>query len=241
VLREEQIEHYYREGYVLVPGLVPAETAEAVFRAAHDRFEGLTEGGKGWRARVFDHAHPEADAEVHRLLWDPAVYGAAGHLLGTEPRVFWGMLAVVPADGGDGMPWHQDNQYTHLLGGALNVFLALCEIPPERANLWVAPRSHLSGRQPSKDSDLYGRWHRQAVVEPQNGVCLPTLRPGDACIFDRYTYHRSLKNETAEHRYAYAAQYHSDHARRADDGRKDPTMVRARDLAARMAGAPRPW
>jgi ectoine hydroxylase-related dioxygenase (phytanoyl-CoA dioxygenase family) len=33
------------------------------------------------------------------------------------------------------------------------------------------------------------------------------MEPGDTCIFDRNLLHRSLKNFTDEHRYAYAAQF----------------------------------
>ena len=100
--------------------------------------------------------------------------------------------------------------------------------------MWIAPRSHLLGRQPARASDLYAGAHRQAVVEPENGICLPALQPGDACIFDRCAYHRSLKNETGMHRYAYAAQYQADNARIASTGKKDTLRMRARDLPQQL-------
>jgi hypothetical protein len=70
----------------------------------------------------------------------------------------------------------------------------------------------------------------------------PICRPGIACIFDRCTYHRSLKYETGEHRYAYAAQYQVDNARIASTGKKDPLRMRARDLpnTLRTAAEPSP-
>src|SRR5437773_1566786 len=117
-LMEEQIEHYYREGYVLVPGLVPQASIQAVLNATPREVR-----GDGWQARVFAHTDPDKDAEIHRLLVEPSVVAAVESIFAASSRVFYGMLAVVPARGGTGLPWHQDNQYTHLLGGALNVFI----------------------------------------------------------------------------------------------------------------------
>ena len=54
-------------------------------------------------------------------------------IFGNKPNVFYGMLAVVKARGGSGLPWHQDNQYTLVLGGAINIFAALCDITPDKA------------------------------------------------------------------------------------------------------------
>jgi ectoine hydroxylase-related dioxygenase (phytanoyl-CoA dioxygenase family) len=227
-LREEQIEHYYREGYVLVPRLVPQTSIQAVLDAAPREVR-----GDGWQARVFVHADPDKDTTIHRLLIEPNIVAAVESIFAAPSRVFYGMLAVVPARGGTGLPWHQDNQYTHLLGGALNVFIALSEITPNKAVLWVAPRSHLLGRLPARGSDLYGGSHREAITAPENGMPLPTLQPGDVCIFDRYLLHRSLQNETDEDRYAYAAQYQSENTRIADTGKKDPMRMLTRDLRQR--------
>ena len=66
---------------------------------------------------------------------------------------------------------------------------------------------------------------------------LPTLKKGSACIFDRSTLHHSKRNDTGEHRFAYAAQYSEDKARAAYlDGKKDPKRMLATDLAARWKG-----
>ena len=238
MLAQEQIEEYWREGYLVVPALVDAATVETVLEAARGYGDPVDRGG--WSARIFDHKEPAKDSQMHQILWDPVLVDTVAQILESEPRIWYGMLAVVPANGGDGLPWHQDNQYTQILGGALNVFVALTEVTPERANLWVAPRSHRMGTQPARGSDLYAGAHRQAVVEPENGICLPTLQPGDACIFDRCTYHRSLKNETGRHRYAYAAQYQADNARIASTGKKDPLRMRARDLPHMLRTAAQP-
>lgn len=225
-LTEEQIEHFYREGYVVADGLVPEAAIDAVLAVAQQK----PADGSTWRPTTFDHANPCNEKELHALLTEPHVVGAARDIFESEPRVYYGMLAIVPAHGGNGLPWHQDNQYTHILFQALNVFIALCDITPDKAGLWIAPRSHRGGVQPSKANDSTAPGHREAVVEPENGMPLPAVKKGDVIIFDRSTYHRSLKNETGEPRYAYAAQYQSDIARAAETGKKDPTRMRAVDL-----------
>jgi len=223
-LTEEQLEHFYREGYVVVPGLVPPDVVRAVLAASP------TVDESDWTARIFDQANPNADAGIHRLLTEPGVVEAVTDIFTLPPRVFYGMLAVVPAHGGNGLPWHQDNQYSQVLPQALNTFIALSDITPDKAILWVAPRSHLSGVIASKDSELYGGGHREAAISPENGVPLPTMKAGDACIFDRSTLHRSLKNETGEPRYAYAAQYTPPDARGAETGKRITSMPLVADL-----------
>jgi ectoine hydroxylase-related dioxygenase (phytanoyl-CoA dioxygenase family) len=226
ILTEEQIEHFFREGYVLAPGLVSPQDAEAVLAAGRDRV-GESER---WQATIFNHDAPETDPEIHRLLAHPRVVEAARQCLGSPPRVWYGMLAVVRAHGGDGLPWHQDNQYTHLLGGAMNIFIALTPVREENGGLWIAPRSHWLGTQPSRRNADTAPGHREALVTPEGGFALPPMAPGDACLFDRCTYHRSGKNATGEHRFAYAAQYQAEHTRPALTGKRDPKRLLATDL-----------
>jgi hypothetical protein len=228
-LNEVQIQHYFREGYVLVPGLVPMRTIRAVMTHATTR----RKDGDFWQATSLDFDHPEVDGPIHRMVCEQRVVAAAQQLLGSPPRAWWGMLAIVPPRGGRGLPWHQDNQYTHILGGALNVFIALADIEPEMATLWVAPRSHLAGVRPARPSEAH-HGHRESLETPENALRLPPLKAGDTCIFDRNTLHRSLTNESDRPRYAYAAQYMSDHARDAATGKRHDNRPRAADLRKKM-------
>jgi hypothetical protein len=227
VLNESQIEHYFREGYIVARGLIPQKTVDQVLSKASSHVKAsmsdhLQQGGTvdGWQPVIFNQEDPDSnDLQLHQFLWQPQVVEAATQLLGTPPRLYWGMLATVPPHGGNGLPWHQDAQYIHLLGNALNIFIAMVRIAPEAANLWIAPRSHTRGVQPSENNTTTAPGHHQAVIEPDNGFCLPTLEPGDACIFDRLTYHRSQPNTTNQPRYAYSCQYAAMNAREAATGK----------------------
>lgn len=224
-MTEDQIQEFYREGYIVLPDLVRSDTIDEVFAASPSKYE----KGGNWSPRVFNHDDPTADWAIHQLIIEPSVVDAVEAIFESPARVYYGMLAVVPSGKGRGLPWHQDNMYSIVAGRALNVFMALCEIPQEKAGLWVAPRSHWLGLWPNHRAEEFGG-HREADVEPENGIQLPSMRRGDVCIFDRFMLHRSLANETNEDRYAYAAQYQEDKARVQDTGMKDPRKMRVAEL-----------
>jgi ectoine hydroxylase-related dioxygenase (phytanoyl-CoA dioxygenase family) len=221
-LAEEQIETFFREGYIVARALVPEP---AVDRALEEAKKVAPNPDGSWTPRAFEHKNPTKDAAQHRLLIEPRVIGAVEQIFEAPARITWGMVAIVSAKGGKGLAWHQDNQYLHLLGRAVNCFMALCNITPDKAILWVAPRSHLMGVQ--KGEYINGHFH---TPDPEGGIALPALNKGDVCIFDRSTLHRSLRNETSEHRYAYAAQYHEAKAREAKSGKIDPMYPLAAEL-----------
>lgn len=234
VFTQAQIEQYYCDGYLVARGLVdPAVCQEVIDQA------GAPEAGsRDWVPRCFKPAEPQADAPLHRMLVQPRVMAAAEDLLEHEVRVYFGMLAVVRANGGEGLPWHQDNMYNTVLGRALNIFIALSRITPDMATLWVAPKSHLKGVRESQEKQGANAGHRQLVGEPEDAVQMPLLEPGDACVFDRNTLHRSLTNATGQDRYAYAAQFCEAKGRNARDGRYYSDKPLVRDLAALYLAAP---
>ena len=232
ILTPDQVDHYWRHGYVLVRGLVPREVTQRVVAAAERKAasnpERLTTSE--WLPTILDFADPDAEPAIHEAFVTPRVMDAVEQLFEGPARSYYGMLATVNPHGGRGLQWHQDNQYNVVLGHALNTFIAISEITSERCNLWVSPGSHLWGVQPHIGPEV---GHKQAA-DPGNGICLPTLAPGDACIFHRNTLHRSLTNTTDQVRHAYAAQYSEAKARA--NGIHDfqpPKKPLVRDLAAR--------
>jgi ectoine hydroxylase-related dioxygenase (phytanoyl-CoA dioxygenase family) len=221
-LSENQITEFYREGYIIAEQLVPHEAIDKILAEA---CKIPIQVGGHWTPKVFNHDDPSVDAALHHLLVEPAIVAATEQLFEAPARVLYGMLAVVPAKGGKGLEWHQDNMYEVVLGRALNCFIALCDITPDKAILWVAPKSHLKGIQESEIVD----GHRKGL-EPKNGMPLPGMKKGDVCIFDRTTLHHSKKNLTDEHRYAYAAQYHEEKARFGITGERDFRKMLVSDL-----------
>jgi ectoine hydroxylase-related dioxygenase (phytanoyl-CoA dioxygenase family) len=227
-LTETQIEEYYREGFLVVENLIDPKKIDRIMEEAVQ----VPIDARGiWTPKAFDHDNPKVDAKLHQLLVDETLTSAVGQIFDAPVRVDFGMLAIVSASGGKGLPWHQDGMYGQILGRALNSFIALCDITPDKAILWVAPRTHLNGVLPNKDA---AHGHHEGA-EPANGMPLPILRKGSVCIFDRNTMHHSKTNETNEHRYAYAAQYREEKARNTD-GKRDPRKMLVTELRETWKG-----
>ena len=227
-LSEEQIEHYFREGYVIVRGLVPPRRLSPVSEKAL----ALVEDEASFQPHIFDLEKPEAnDPVLHAPFLDEAVIEVVEQIFSGPALAYYGFLSILPAKTGKGLPWHQDNQYTQFHGLALNAFIAIDRVEPEMGQLWVVPRSHTRGTMPAVDADAEtGTHHRTIDFEPSDGLCLPTFEAGDTVIFDRNTLHRSLRNNTDLPRICYAAQFVAEHARCTEDGKRSATAFAPRQV-----------
>ncbi|WP_188989486.1 phytanoyl-CoA dioxygenase family protein [Paenibacillus nasutitermitis] len=213
-LTEEMIEQFYREGYFYAPGFLTRETVDAI-NEENVEFANAKGDGK-WRSKGITNI-AEAKAEYPKttdFLTDPHIVRIFERIVGEQVKIWMGMYAVV-APQGNGLEWHQDNQYTHILGHMFNGFIALDEITQENAGLWLAPGSHLNGRQPNLNGD--GE-HRRAA-DPENGTPCDPMKPGDAVFFHRETLHHSKKNHTDKPRRAFAFQVAAASCRLAKTGK----------------------
>lgn len=216
VLTEQMIEEFYREGFFYAPGFITPETVERINKE-NAEFANKSGGGE-WKSNGFIHFDKSAAQfpETAALLASKALIEVYEKILGDEVRLWMGMYAVVPPHG-EGLAWHQDNMYTHILGHMLNGFIALDSISQENAGLWLAPRSHRLGRQ--QNLNEAGAEHRRAA-DPENGMPCNPMAPGDAVIFHRETLHHSKTNHTDKPRRAYAFQVASNVCRYAETGKQ---------------------
>ncbi|RKN84367.1 phytanoyl-CoA dioxygenase family protein [Paenibacillus ginsengarvi] len=215
VLTEDMIEQFYREGFFYAPGFITKETVDRI-NAEQAEFANKAEGGE-WKSNAFVHFDKSAAQfpETASMLSSSTLIDVYERVLGDQVRLWMGMYAVVPPHG-EGLAWHQDNMYTHILGHMLNGFIALDTITQENAGLWLAPRSHRLGRQ--ADLNESGSKHRRAA-DPENGMPCNPMAPGDAVIFHRETLHHSKTNHTDKPRRAYAFQVSSAVCRYAETGK----------------------
>ena len=163
-LTESDAEAFYREGYFLARGFLSRESVDAINCSYEEKVEEVR-GEKDWQGLpISDSAQAELSCERISRCMDELLGG---------PTQFWhGMYAVV-LPGGRGLDWHQDNQYTHILGHMCNAFVALDHITADNAGLWIAPRSHLLGRQPNLNKE---EGHKRAP-EPDNAMPAPPMEP----------------------------------------------------------------
>ncbi|RAP75950.1 phytanoyl-CoA dioxygenase family protein [Paenibacillus montanisoli] len=213
-LTQEMVEQFYREGYFYAPGFLTIETVEAI-NSEHAEFANR-KGTGSWQSQNIINLEQAKPTFPHTVdfLTDPGVVAILEQLLGDKVRIWMGMYAVVEPHG-NGLEWHQDNQYTHILGHMLNGFIALDPISQDNAGLWIAPGSHRLGRQPNLNPE---GGHKRAA-EPENGMPCKPMAPGDAVFFHRETLHHSKRNHTDKPRRAYAFQAAAANCRYAATGK----------------------
>jgi ectoine hydroxylase-related dioxygenase (phytanoyl-CoA dioxygenase family) len=214
-LTEEMVEDFYREGFFYAPGFITKETVDKI-NMENAEFANRQSSDGQWKSNGITNLDKSKDPfpETVNFLTSRRIVECFETILGDDVKLWMGMYAVVPPRG-EGLAWHQDNMYTHILGHMLNGFIALDTITQENAGLWLAPRSHRLGRQANLNEP--GK-HRRAA-EPENGIPCKPMQPGDAVIFHRETLHHSKTNHTDKPRRAYAFQVASAVCRYAETGK----------------------
>ena len=205
-ISETDVQAFYREGYFVARNFLSPQSVERINASYEEQIKTL-EGKTNWNALPFS---KEAQAE----LAQERIKQCMENVLGGPTQLWLGMFAVV-MPGGRGLQWHQDNQYTHILGHMCNAFVALDRITTENAGLWIAPRSHLLGRLPNLNKE--GEQHKRAP-EPDNAMPAPDMEAGDALIFHREFLHHSKENKTDRPRRAFAFQVSNRNCRFAKTG-----------------------
>ncbi|TVY07799.1 phytanoyl-CoA dioxygenase family protein [Paenibacillus cremeus] len=215
VLTEDMVEQFYREGYFYAPGFLTKDQVDQINQENTEFANRHSEDGQ-WKSNAIIHFDKSRESfpQTVSFLTSKRIIECFEQILGGDVKLWMGMYAVVPPHG-EGLAWHQDNMYTHILGHMLNGFIALDTITQENAGLWLAPRSHRLGRQANLNEP--GK-HRRAA-EPDNGIPCQPMAPGDAVIFHRETLHHSKTNHTNLPRRAYAFQVASAVCRYAETGK----------------------
>lgn len=209
-LDPREIRFYREEGYLIIPGLFSAETAESLRTEILENLRILTDMGAG-NGKLIQSAQYLKGSKLDAYVNSPSLAHLASQLLGADAKLYLPFTAVKRAKGGGAFHLHQDGQYTRIDGGGLNIWAAMVPMSPENGALLMAPRTHKLGILAAHQSPD-GDGHRETDVEPE--LLYPIrLNPGDAVIFGRLTIHGSGKNHTDVDRVAYAVQFHHPDAR----------------------------
>ena len=213
-LGEEQVRHYDRHGYVVVPDLVPPDLLAEV-TAAIDPFDAKTEAFlrsvEGERLFIAEagaitfSVHLAARSPVlRRLVTDAALTGIAADLIGPDVRLYWDQAVYKKPEKPRRFPWHQDNGYAYVEPQQyLTIWLALTDATTDNGCPWVVPGLHRRGTL------------EHHYVEPLGWECLDGRRDsvaapvaaGGAVVFSSLTPHLTGPNLSAEVRKAYIVQY----------------------------------
>ena len=210
-LRQDQIDHFTENGFVVVPGAfddsaiarIGAWTDELASRPEESGKHwvywerSLVEPGKRIVNRIENISRNHADFEELTQV----LKHSAGQLLGEEAVLFKEKINF-KMPGSDGFKPHQDSQagWDAYANAFVNVMVSIEAADAENGCLQVAPEHHRRGIirawEPLTDEDLAG----------MEFVLCPT-RPGDLVFFDSFIPHGSEPNLSRRVRRLYFATY----------------------------------
>jgi hypothetical protein len=169
VLDQTHRARYFEQGFLWLPGYLPADRLErvrAVTAAQIERSRSETESGEAFDLGPgHGPRHPnvrriravvDRDPFYWELACDPLLTDLAADLVGPDVKFHSGKLNCKSAGAGDAVKWHQDIQaWPHTCFSVLTLGIYLEDIGPEQGPLAVLPGSH---RGPLFDQRHDGRW-----------------------------------------------------------------------------------
>ena len=227
-LSREQIDHYWREGYVIAPNVLEKPEIERYLlraqeiahgdipSAAKNRLVKDIHFAKGkfplpedpehalWKIMNPDRFDPVM-AECLRL---PRVLDAAESLIGKDLMAFLLMFIYKPPGIEQSVhPFHQDAAYFMFQPQrkCLGVWIPLDPVSEENGSLSIIPRSHeLDLRKHRvKEGINFGALAAEGIEDNpdyhEKAITL-SMHPGDCLLFNTRLLHRSGGNRTARHR-----------------------------------------
>jgi phytanoyl-CoA hydroxylase len=218
-LTESEVEHFHREGWVVLENLIDPETVATV-RAELDAIEAevddllkslpdermfIAESG----AITFSPHAVKQSAAAKAVSRHPAIADVCHDLIGPDVRLYWDQLVYKKPEKPREFPWHQDNGYTYVEPQQyLTVWLSLTDATIESGCPWVVPGLHTSGTLTHEYVDPLG--HRCFATHP-DAIPAP-VGPGGAVVFSSLTPHMTGPNTTDAVRKTYILQYAPDGA-----------------------------
>jgi ectoine hydroxylase-related dioxygenase (phytanoyl-CoA dioxygenase family) len=213
-LAPDQLEHFEREGYLIVRGLYSsaeaAQIREAFMDAARDGpVPGLSDTPKSadpndplaFYPRMMN-PHRHAERAVGRValefLLAKRLEPILRTLLGEEPLGAQTMFYFKPP-GARGQELHQDNFYLRVKPGTcLAAWLAVDDVDEENGGMKVVPGTHRDDIVCPEDADASVSFTREYVPVPSGKTAVhANMRAGDVLFFGGSLIHGSTPNTSA--------------------------------------------
>ena len=227
-LTQDQIDHYWREGYVVLPPVLERHEIERFLGRARDVVHGDVPPEaanrivkdisfvKGHLPMPEDPEHavwkilnPDRfDATFRECLSLPKVLDAVESLIGEDLMAFLLMFIYKPPGVPQSVhPFHQDAVYFMFepQDSCLGVWIPLDPVDEKNGTLEVVPRSHTEGvkEHGAREGINFGAFAAEGVEGEEDvhrrSIALE-MRLGECLLFNTRLYHRSGGNETDRHR-----------------------------------------
>lgn len=199
-----QVEHFRREGYLHLKGLLGAEEAARYRAEVHHLLQRQGQTDATWASQrgqgtVLEHSHDvhfRSAAFLH-LMMDARVTGLATSLIGPNVQLHHNKAFVKPPSRGSAFPMHQDYPYfPHRDHSMIAVIFHFDDAPEDRGCLRVFPGSHKLG-----PLDSIGEDHHlpTELFPPSSALPLPA-KAGDVIAINYLLVHGSGVNQSGDPR-----------------------------------------
>jgi ectoine hydroxylase len=216
MLRDDQVEQYEADGYLVLPGLVGGAWIRRLVEVTDSFVEQSRKADPGdWRfALEPDHTPEEprlrrltSPTDLHETYWEFAsesvIVDAVCALVGPDVKFHHSKLNFKEAHGGEEVKWHQDISFwPHTNYSPLTVGVFLDDVEAGMGEVGFVPGSHAGELFDQYDGD---RW-RGAIADvdvPRVGIeaaVFPTGPAGTVTVHNCRTIHGSRVNESDRRR-----------------------------------------
>ena len=222
--RNDRLDEYQRNGFVLAKGMFDAEEIGLLRRAAKqdrelDQHSFGRGDGEGGIVRLSLWNHP-GDTIYGMFARCETIVNSAEKLLGGEVYHYHSKMILKDAKVGGAWAWHQDYGYWYQNGvltpNLTSVFIAVDPCTKENGCLQVIRNSHHAGRINHILTGDQAGADRERVEEllkrpEQFPLVYVTMEPGDALFFHSNLLHRSDQNRSDDPRWSLICCYNTRH------------------------------
>lgn len=223
IVPESQRELYQKEGYLILPGVIPGDRLEmlreecsyylgyydSIMDAKGVQTEGISHRGK----RYFINNRYRLSSRLWQFIFSDLMAEVAKATVGPEAYLFHEQWVVKGAEQGMKFSWHQDSGYVKWYDPTTNhkpyvtCWCTLDAVNEENGTVYILPHSRAGTRNKIIDhfkeegsNDLIG----YTGSDPGDPLIVPA---GSIVAFDSYVFHRSGPNRTNRMRRIYLPQY----------------------------------
>ncbi|MDQ2713155.1 MAG: phytanoyl-CoA dioxygenase family protein [Acidobacteriota bacterium] len=218
-IKQDRLEEYRRNGYIIEKALFDREEIELLRRAAKedrqlDQHSFGKGDGEGGTVRLSLWNHP-GDTLYGMFARCESIVNSAETLLGGEVYHYHSKMIMKDAKVGGAWAWHQDYGYWYQNGVLFplltSAFIAVDRATKENGCMQVLKGSHLMGRiDHILTGDQAGAdMERVREAEKKLELVYVEMEPGDVLFFDANLLHRSDQNRSDNPRWSMICCYNA--------------------------------
>ena len=224
-LREEQINHFWTNGYLAVGKLLEDDEIELLRQAYDHEFEQARRGQGHFRNLSIDDtdnlkAKKQAETQMlqimqmsernihfRRLLYDDRILDLIEDLVGPNIQLFHDQALFKPAHHGGPVHWHQDNAYWRCSPANLvSCWLTLDDVDIHNGAMQFLPGTHFRAEDHASAAETNALLDMGDKIDASKAAVVE-LPAGGVTLHHCQTLHYTAPNTTGRQRRAFAIHF----------------------------------